>query len=93
MSMARRRWFGLTAGAIVGGVVTSAASANAHADVLTFEIFQDAKKEYRWRLKATNNLIIATSGEGYKAKADCRHGIELVKSGAREAKVEDLTGN
>jgi uncharacterized protein YegP (UPF0339 family) len=78
---------------MVGGVVTSAARTNARADVLTFEIFQDAKKEYRWRLKATNNLIIATSGEGYKAKADCRHGIELIRSGAKEARVEDLTGN
>jgi uncharacterized protein YegP (UPF0339 family) len=93
MPIARRRWFGLTAGALVGGMVTSAAQANALADGLRFEIFQDARKEYRWRLKAANNQIIATSGEGYKAKADCRHGIELVQSGAKDAKVDDLTGN
>jgi uncharacterized protein len=55
----------------------------------TFEIFKDNKKEFRWRLKASNGLIIATSGEGYVAKADCEHGLELVKKDAAKAKVED----
>jgi uncharacterized protein len=55
----------------------------------TFEVFKDNKKEFRWRLKASNGLIIATSGEGYVAKADCEHGIELVKTQSASAKVED----
>ena len=42
-----------------------------------FEVFEDTKKEFRWRLKASNGKIIATGGEGYVAKADCEHGIEL----------------
>ena len=54
-----------------------------------FEIFKDSKKEFRWRLKASNGLIIATSGEGYVAKADCEHGMELVKKEAAKAPVED----
>ena len=54
-----------------------------------FEIFKDNKKEFRWRLKASNGLIIATSGEGYVAKADCEHGLELVKKEAAKAEVED----
>jgi uncharacterized protein YegP (UPF0339 family) len=57
--------------------------------VLTFEVFKDAKGEYRWRLKASNSKIIADSGEGYKAKADCLHGIDLIKEGASKAKVDD----
>jgi uncharacterized protein YegP (UPF0339 family) len=57
----------------------------------TFEIFKDNKKEFRWRLKASNGLIIATSGEGYVAKADCEHGLELVKKDAAAAKVDDKT--
>lgn len=54
---------------------------------LTFEIYKDGKEEFRWRLKATNGAIIATGGQGYKAKADCEKGIELIKEGASKAKV------
>jgi uncharacterized protein len=57
----------------------------------TFEVYKDKKKEFRWRLKASNGLIIATSSEGYVAKADCEHGMELVKKEAAKAKVEDKT--
>ena len=56
-----------------------------------FQVFKDAKGEFRWRLRAGNNEIIATSGEGYKAKADCQHGIELVKRDAPAAPVDEIT--
>lgn len=46
----------------------------------TFEVFKDARDEWRWRLRAANNKIIANSGEGYKHRAGCLHGIALVKS-------------
>ena len=59
------------------------------AATLTFEVFKDAKGEFRWRLKATNGKIIADSGEGYKNKADCTHGIDLLKEGAAKATVDD----
>jgi uncharacterized protein YegP (UPF0339 family) len=55
-----------------------------------FQIFKDARGEFRWRLRAGNNEIIATSGEGYKAKVDCEHGIELVKRDGPSAPVEDV---
>jgi len=35
-----------------------------------FEIYQDKKKEYRFRLKAANGQLIAT-GEGYKELKSC----------------------
>ena len=44
-----------------------------------FQLYRDAKQEYRWRLRARNNRIIADSGEGYVHKADCEHGIELLR--------------
>lgn len=53
-----------------------------------FQIFRDAQGEYRWRLRAGNNQVIATSGEGYKARSDCEHGIELVKRDGSAAAVE-----
>ncbi|MBQ5754773.1 MAG: YegP family protein [Oscillospiraceae bacterium] len=52
-----------------------------------FEIYQDKAGEFRFRLKATNGQIIATS-EGYKAMASCLNGIGSVKKNAPEAKIE-----
>jgi uncharacterized protein len=61
------------------------------ADKLKFEDYQDAKGEYRWRLKATNGQIIGSSSEGYKAKADCEHATDLIKTGAAKSEVVDQT--
>ena len=51
-----------------------------------FEVYVDKRGEYRFRLKATNGQIIATS-EGYKAIASCFNGIESVKKNAAEAEI------
>ena len=52
-----------------------------------FEMYLDKAGEYRFRLKAKNGEIIATS-EGYKAKASCLNGIDSVKRNAPDATVE-----
>ena len=52
-----------------------------------FEIYQDKAGEFRFRLKATNGQIIATS-EGYVAKASCVNGIESVKKNVVDAVTE-----
>lgn len=54
-----------------------------------FEMYQDNAGEYRFRLKARNGEIIATS-EGYKAKKSCLNGIESVRKNAPEATVEKV---
>ena len=51
-----------------------------------FEMYQDKAGEYRFRLKARNGEIIATS-EGYTAKAGCLNGIESVQKNAPEAEI------
>ncbi len=56
-----------------------------------FQLFVDKAGEYRWRLRADNNEIIADSAEGYKAKSDCEHGVDLVKQLAPTAEVQDQT--
>ncbi len=56
-----------------------------------FQIYQDRKGEYRWRLRARNGEIIADSNEGYSRKASCKHGIDLVKQQAASATLEDQT--
>jgi len=51
-----------------------------------FEVYLDKAGEFRFRLKARNGEIIATS-EGYKAKASCLNGIESVKKNAPDAEI------
>lgn len=45
-----------------------------------FEMYRDARGEWRWRLKAGNHEVIAVSSEGYTSKQSCSHSIDLVKS-------------
>ena len=52
-----------------------------------FEIYVDKAGEFRFRLKARNGEIIATS-EGYKAKASCLNGIESVRKNAPDSAIE-----
>ena len=51
-----------------------------------FELYEDKGGEFRFRLKARNGEIIATS-EGYKAKSSCLNGIESVRKNAAEGKI------
>ena len=49
---------------------------------MKYHVYKDANNEWRWRLKAANGNILADSGEGYSAKADCLAGITAVKGSA-----------
>jgi len=60
------------------------------AGTMRFELYRDAKGEWRWRLRARNGEVIADSGEGYVRREDCEHGIALVRQSA-EARIEDMT--
>lgn len=46
----------------------------------SFELYRDRKGEFRWRLRHRNGNILATSSEGYKARADAMRCIENVKN-------------
>ncbi|NLT28565.1 MAG: YegP family protein [Dehalococcoidales bacterium] len=52
-----------------------------------FELYTDAKGEYRWRLVASNGQAIASGGEGYTNKAGAINGIESVKKNAPDAPI------
>ncbi len=54
-----------------------------------FEWFQDKAGKFRFRLKAANGQIIATS-EAYNAKDACMNGIESVKKNAVVAEVIEV---
>ena len=51
-----------------------------------FEIYADKAGEFRFRLKATNGQVIATS-EGYTTMASCQNGIESVQKNAVDAEI------
>jgi hypothetical protein len=55
-----------------------------------FELYKDAGGKFRFRLKAGNGEIIASS-EAYNSKASAQNGIESVKTNAPTAQIQDLT--
>ena len=54
-----------------------------------FEVYKDARGEWRFNLKAENGEVIAVS-EGYSSKQACMNGIEAVRDSAKEALVEEI---
>jgi len=77
--------WGLATLGLLGCLLTP--SAPAQDGKLTFEIYQDAAKEYRWRLTDGAGKIIATGGEGYKARASAAKGIDRIKADAAGDKL------
>ncbi len=71
----------------IASVQKAAASPKAN-----FELYEDKNKEHRWRLKASNGQVIASSSEAYKAKADAEKAVEIVKAGAPKAQVVEVEG-
>lgn len=55
-----------------------------------FELYADAKGEYRWRLKAANGQTIATGGEGYSSASAAKDGIASVKKNAPDAEIVEV---
>lgn len=55
---------------------------------MTYYLRRDAANQWRWRLRAANNRIIAESGEGYHNRQDCLDAIALVKRSG-QAPIKD----
>ncbi len=51
-----------------------------------FEVYEDKGGEFRFRLKAANGQVIATS-EGYKQKTSCLNGVESVRTNSQDAET------
>lgn len=66
---------------------------------MKFELYREAGRnslaslmaggDWRWRLKANNGQIIATSGEGYQNRHDCLSAVELVMGTSMATTVHD----
>ena len=60
---------------------------------MTFEIYTSRsvtlRKQWRWRLKAANGRIIATSGEGYHNRSDMLEIIDKMRSYVPVAEMQE----
>lgn len=57
-----------------------------------FEVYQDKRGEFRFRLKAGNGENILAS-EGYKSKSSCMNGIASVQRNCMDEKCFDVQVN
>jgi uncharacterized protein len=53
----------------------------------TFEIYQDATGQYRWKCTTSSGQLIADSAEGYSNRADCEAGIRWMQSCVSNARI------
>ena len=60
---------------------------------MEYQVYEDSKKEWRWRLKAANGKTIADSGEGYRNRQDCLDAIKLVKDSRYDTSPGVPVGN
>jgi uncharacterized protein YegP (UPF0339 family) len=58
----------------------------------TFQVFEDAAGEWRWRLRHRNGEIVADSGEGYASRRGARDAVQRVKRRVFDAAVETASG-
>jgi uncharacterized protein YegP (UPF0339 family) len=86
--MTRLRYRPVALLVVLLGLMTTGAVVADDTPKLKFEVYQDRGGEFRWRLKAANGEILATPGQGYKDKADAKHGIDLVRKGGTDDKMK-----
>lgn len=55
----------------------------------TFELHENNAKQWRWRLRHGNALIIADSGQGYAAKQNVKQGFYGVQTNLPGTPVEE----
>ena len=70
------------AGSLLMAVLAFVSLARAQAKDLKFEIYQDAAKEFRWRLKDGDGKVLAKAGQGYTAKETAQKGVKLIQAEA-----------
>ena len=54
----------------------------------TFVVYRDRNRQYRWRLLARNNKIIADSGESYTRRHDCLRAVDTVLEAIFQADIQ-----
>jgi len=57
---------------------------------LAFETYEDRGGDWRWRLRAGNDELVADSGEGYSSKSSVEEAVERIEKYAPEADALDV---
>lgn len=55
-----------------------------------FEVYQDKRLEWRWRMVASNGRIIADSGEGYVSKPNVLRAVKQVIKSTPKAEIKTI---
>ena len=55
---------------------------DAGTDALTFEVYEDNAKKYRWRAKVKNGNVVASSSSGYDKKEEAEKAVKEIEKGA-----------
>jgi hypothetical protein len=63
---------------------------DANTDAVSFEVYEDNAKKFRWRAKVKNGNIIASSSGAYDKKDECEKTVKTIQTGAAKAKVEEI---
>lgn len=53
-----------------------------------FEVYQDAGREWRWRLVSGNGRIVCDSAESFTRAEDAERSVALIRENAITARVE-----
>ena len=56
-----------------------------------FEVYRDRKKEWRWRLVASNGKNTAVSGEGFQRRRDCLRNIDRLVETCQQKAFDIVT--
>ncbi|MFC4406069.1 HVO_2922 family protein [Haloarchaeobius iranensis] len=56
-------------------------------DPVSFEVFRDNAREWRWRLVHKNGNILGDSGEGYTRRRDAKRAVDTVRSGVADGSL------
>ncbi len=55
-----------------------------------FEIYIDAARKYRWRLRRLDGEIVADSGQGYNTRDECERDLSWIRTYAGKALIVSL---
>ena len=56
-----------------------------------WEMYRDTGGKYRWRLHASNGILVASSGESFSSKTALEIAILVAQNAAKGTKVVDKT--
>jgi uncharacterized protein len=57
---------------------------------VTFEVYEDNAKKFRWRAKVKNGNQIAAASKGYDKKEDAEAAVKLIQEKAGKAEIAEV---